>query len=45
MGIQSIFKFYQDNDSKRNARIVEEYLLYNRPKIVHPPPQFPNLIP
>lgn len=45
MGIQSTFKFYQDNDPKRNARIVQEYLLYNPPKVVHPPPQFPNLNP
>ena len=29
MGIQSTFKYYQDNDPKHKARVVQEYLLYN----------------
>lgn len=37
MRIQSTFKFYQDNDIKHKARIVQEYLLYNCPKVLHPP--------
>lgn len=29
MDIEETFKFYQDNDLKHRARIVQEYLLYN----------------
>lgn len=45
MGILNTFKFYQDNDPKHKARIVQEYLLYNCPKVLQPPPQSPDLNP
>jgi len=38
MNVRDSFKFYQDNDPKHNkSRIVQEYLLYNCPKILHLP--------
>lgn len=45
MGIVDTFKYYQDNDPKHKARAVQEYLLYNCPKLLHPPPQSPDLNP
>lgn len=45
MNIRNSFKFYQDNDPKHKSRIVQEYLLYNCPKVLHPPPQSPDLNP
>lgn len=45
MNIERSFKFYQDNDPKHTARIIQEYLLYNCPKVLHPPPQSPDLNP
>lgn len=45
MGIPNTFNFYQDNDPKYKARIVQEYLLYNCPKVLQPPPQSPDLNP
>lgn len=45
MNIANHFKFYQDNDPKHKARIVQEWLLYNCPKVLHPPPQSPDLNP
>lgn len=45
MGIERTFKFYQDNDPKHKARIVQKFLLYNCPKVLHPPPQSPDLNP
>ena len=43
LGIEREFMFYQDNDPKHNSHIVQEYLLYKCPKLVHPPPQSPDL--
>lgn len=40
MEIVDIFKYYQENDPKH---IVQEYLLYNCLKLLHSPPQSPNL--
>lgn len=45
MGVTRDFKFYQDNDPKHKARIVQEFLLYKCPKVLHPPPQSPDLNP
>ncbi|CAK9813094.1 Transposable element Tcb2 transposase [Anthophora quadrimaculata] len=45
LGIRDTFKFYQDNDHKHKSRIVQEYLLYKCPKVLHPPPQSPDLNP
>lgn len=45
MGIKNSFKFYQDNDPKHQSRLVQEFLLYKCPKILHPPPQSPDLNP
>lgn len=42
MGIREAFKFYQNNDPKHKARIVQEYRC---PQVVHPPPQSPNMNP
>ena len=43
MNIQSSYKFYQDNDPKHKLRIVQKYLLYNCPKVLHLPSQLPDL--
>lgn len=45
MGILDSFKYYEDNDPKHKARDTQEWLLYNVPKILHPPPQSPDLNP
>jgi len=45
MNIRDSFKFYQDNDPKHKSRIMQEYLLYNCPKILHSPSQSPDLNP
>ena len=45
MNIRSSFKFYQDNDPKYKSRIVQEYLLYNCPKVLHLPLQSLDLNP
>lgn len=45
MGIQISFKFYQDSYPKHKALMIQEYLLYNCPKVLHPPPQSPDLNP
>lgn len=43
MGILQTFKYYEDNDPKHRARIVQEWQLYRCPKVIHPPPQSPDL--
>ena len=43
--VERTFKYYQNNDPKHKARIVQEYLLYNCTQILHPPQQSPNLNP
>ena len=45
IGIRTCFKFYEDNDPKHNSCIVQEWLLYNCPCVLHPPPQSPDLNP
>jgi len=45
MNIRSSSKFYQDNDPKHKSRIVQEYLLYNCPKVLHLPLQSLDLNP
>lgn len=45
LGILDSFKFYEDNDPKHRARSVQEWLLYNCPRVLHPPPQSPDLNP
>ena len=45
MNIRNSFKFYQDNDPKYKSRILQEYLLYNCPKVLHPPSESPDLNP
>lgn len=42
MGILDSFKYYEDNDPKHKARATQERLLYNVPKVLHPPPQSPD---
>lgn len=42
LAILNRFHFYQDNDSKHEARTVQERLLYNCPKVMETPPQFPD---
>ncbi|KAJ4432198.1 hypothetical protein ANN_20814 [Periplaneta americana] len=44
-GIEKEFMFYQNNDPKHNSYIVQEFLLYKCPKVLHPPPQSPDLNP
>ncbi|KAJ4427325.1 hypothetical protein ANN_24945 [Periplaneta americana] len=43
--IEKEFMFYQDNGPKHNSYIVQEYLLYKCPKVLHPPAQSPDLNP
>lgn len=43
MRIEKAFKFYQDNDSKHQARIVQEFSFHNCPKVLHPQPQSQDL--
>ena len=43
MRIANSFNFYQDNDPKHKARVVQEWLLYNCPKVIKTPAQSPNL--
>ncbi|KAJ4447224.1 hypothetical protein ANN_09227 [Periplaneta americana] len=45
LGIEKEFMFYQNNDPKHNSYIVQEFLLYKCPKVLHPPPQSPDLNP
>lgn len=39
------FRFYQDNDPKHKAGIVQTWLIWNCPHIVQTPPQSPDLNP
>ncbi|XP_046145858.1 jerky protein homolog-like [Osmia bicornis bicornis] len=43
LGILNTFHMYQDNDPKHKAAIIREWLLYNCPKVLEPPPQSPDL--
>lgn len=43
LGIEQSFQFYQDNDPKHKSRVVQEWLLYNCPKVIDTPPQSPDL--
>ena len=45
MGIGEGFMFYQDNDPKHKARIVQEFLFYNCFKLLESPLQSPDLNP
>ena len=45
VGIGKGFKFYQDDDSKYKARIVQEFLLYNCSKMLETFSQYPELNP
>lgn len=45
LNIESTFKYYQDNDPKHTSRLVQEWLLYNCPKIIQTPAQSPDLNP
>lgn len=43
MGLTNTFRFYQDNDPKHTSYLVKEWLLYNCPNLMKPPPQSPDL--
>lgn len=43
LGIGSTFKYYQDNDPKHASRLCQEWAIYNIPKVLHPPPQSPDM--
>lgn len=43
LGILQSFQFYGDNDPKHSSRVAQEWLLYNCPKVIHTPPQSPDL--
>lgn len=43
--ISNSYKFYQDNDPKHKSQIVQEYLLYSCPKVLHLPSQSLDLNP
>lgn len=43
LGIQSDFRFYQDNDPKHKSGIVQMWLIWKCPHIMAPPAQSPDL--
>lgn len=43
LGIANNFHFYQDNDPKHTAHIVQMWLLFNCPKVLHPLPNHQTL--
>lgn len=43
LGIADVFRFYQDNDPKHKAGIVQTWLIWNCPHVVHPPAQSPDM--
>lgn len=45
LGLSGLFQFYHDNDPKHTAHLVKLWLLYNCPKVLHPPPQSPDINP
>lgn len=45
LGILDSFKFYPDNDPKHKSRLIQEWLLYNCPKVLHPPAHSPDINP
>lgn len=45
LGIGHNFSFYQDNDPKHTSQLVQLWLLYNCPKVLHPPPNPQTSIP
>lgn len=45
LGLQNNFQFYQDNDPKHSSRLVQEWMLYNCPKVIKTPAQSPDLNP
>lgn len=45
LGLGTTFQFYQDNDPKHKSHIVREWMLYNCPKVIQTPPQYPDLNP
>ncbi|KAJ4441365.1 hypothetical protein ANN_11220 [Periplaneta americana] len=42
-GIHDRFAFYQDNGPKNMSYIVQLWSLYHCPKVLHPPPQSPDM--
>ncbi|GBM62500.1 hypothetical protein AVEN_145985-1 [Araneus ventricosus] len=45
LGIQNIFKLYQDNDPKHTAINIRLWLVDNCPKVIKTPPYSPDLNP
>lgn len=43
LGIKTNFRYYQDNDPKHKAAIVQSWLIYNCPHLMNPPAQSPDL--
>ncbi|XP_066152030.1 uncharacterized protein [Euwallacea fornicatus] len=43
IGVRRTFKFYQDNDPKHTAKIVQEWMLYSCPKVIKTAAQSPDL--
>lgn len=45
LGLEGSFIFQHDNDPKHTSMVVKEWLLYNVPKQLKPPPQSPDMNP
>ncbi|XP_065363321.1 uncharacterized protein LOC135956697 [Calliphora vicina] len=43
LGIRQQFRFYQDNDPKHKAGVVQSWLIWNCPHLMQPPAQSPDL--
>ena len=43
LGIKEKFRFYQDNDPKHKAAVVQSWLIWNCPHLMTPPAQSPDM--
>ena len=43
LGVRTNFRYYQDNDPKHKAGIVQSWLIWNCPHLMQPPAQSPDM--